>query len=49
MKHHPKLKRGLALALGALCLASLCAGIVSAATSSSSNPRIGLDYEYNRT
>lgn len=51
MKHHPKLKRGAALALSALCFASLCAGIVSAAptTSSSSNPRIGLDYEYNRT
>ncbi len=50
MKHHPRLKRGLALALSALCLASVCAGIVSAApTSSSTNPRIGLEYEFNRT
>ena len=50
MKHHPKLKRGLALALSALCLASVCAGVVLAApASSSTNPRIGLEYDYNRT
>lgn len=50
MMHHPKRKRGLALALSALCLASVCAGVASAAaSSSSSNPRIGLEYEYNRT
>lgn len=50
MKHHPRLKRGLALALSALCLASLCAGVVSAApaSSSSTNPRIGLEYQFNR-
>lgn len=49
MKHHKKLKKGLALALSALCFASLCAGVALAAPRASDSQYIALKYDNNYT
>lgn len=48
MKHHPKLKRGGALALSVLCLASVCMGIALAAGNSGGTEEIRLQYDNNK-